>query len=146
MNLQRQHRETLLILGYMYLRMGELERAGRLFAALIAVSGERTGSSGTPGLDFLDRLAHASMAMVDLERDDPGSALDNLHKAMDGRVLSSREAALHLLRARALWRQDRREEARQAVDAFIGLGGRLDGGHSDGKAKSVRSDKSGTRA
>lgn len=146
MNLQRQHRETLLILGYMYLRMGELERAGRLFAALIAVSGERTGSSGTPGLDFLDRLAHASMAMVDLERDDPGAALDNLHKAMDGRVLSSREAALHLLRARALWRQDRREEARQAVDAFIGLGGRLDGGHSDGEAKSARSDKSGTRA
>ncbi|PKN41828.1 MAG: hypothetical protein CVU60_08700 [Deltaproteobacteria bacterium HGW-Deltaproteobacteria-18] len=146
MNLQRQHRETLLILGYMYLRMGELERAGRLFAALIAVSGERTGSSGTPALDFLDRLAHASMAMVDLERDDPGAALDNLHKAMDGRVLSSREAALHLLRARALWRQDRREEARQAVDAFIGLGGRLDGGQSDGDAKSARSDKSGTRA
>ena len=146
MNLQRQHRETLLILGYMYLRMGELERAGRLFAALIALTGERAGVSGTQALDSLDRLAHASMAEVDLERDDPGAALDNLHKAMDGRVLSSREAALHLLRARALWRQDRREEARQAVDAFIGLGGRLDGGQSGGGAKPARQDKSGSRA
>ena len=146
MNLERQHRETLLIRGYMYLRMGEMERAGRLFAALIAVSGERSGSSGVLALDFLDRLAYASMAAVDLERDDPGAALDNLHKAMDGRVLSSREAALHLLRARALWRQDRREEARQAVDAFIGLGGRLDGGPSGGGAKPARSDKSGSRA
>lgn len=146
MNLERQHRETLLILGYMYLRMGELERAGRLFAALIAVSEERTGSSGALALDFLDRLAHASMAVVDLERGDPGAALDKLHKAMDGRVLSSREAALHLLRARALWRQDRREEARQAVDAFIGLGGRLDSAQSGGGATPARLDKSGSRA
>jgi len=145
-NLERQHRETLLILGYMYLRMGELERAGRLFAALIALAGERVGSSGAPILDSLDRLAHASMAAVDLERDEPGAALDNLRKAMDARVLSSREAALHLLRARALWRQDRREEARQAVDAFIGLGGRLDGGQSGGGATPARSDKSGSRA
>lgn len=130
----------------MYLRMGELERAGRLFAALIALAGERAGDSGTQVLDSLDRLAHASMAAVDLERDDPGAALDNLHKAMDGRVLSSREAALHLLRARALWRQDRRGEARQAVDAFIGLGGRLEGSPSSVGAKSARSDKSGSRA
>ncbi len=146
MSLERQHRETLLILGYMYLRMGELERAGRLFAALIALAGERDGNSGAPILDSLDRLAHASMAAVDLERDDPGAALDNLHKAMDGRVLSSREAALHLLRARALWRQDRHDEARQAVDAFIGLGGRLEGSPSSVGAKPTRSDKSGSRA
>ncbi len=146
MNLQRQHRETLLILGYMYLRMGELERAGRLFAALIALAGERVGNSGASTLDSLDRLAHASMAAVDLERDDPGAALDNLHKAMGARVLSSREAALHLLRARALWRQDRYDEARQAVDAFLGLGGRLDGGPSGVGAKPARPVKSGSRA
>lgn len=145
MNLQRQHRETLLILGYMYLRMGELERAGRLFTALIVLAGDGAGNSGATAPDLLDRLAYASMAAVDLERDDPGAALDNLHKAMDGRVLSSREAALHLLRARALWRQDRREEARQAVDVFIGLGGRIGSERSAGGAKPTRSDTSGSR-
>ncbi len=131
MKLERQHRESLLILGYMYLRMGELERAGRLFSALIALAGTRAERTGLPALDSLDRLAHASMAAVDLERDNPGAALDHLHKAMDGLILSSREAALHLLRARALWRQDRRDEARQAVDVFVSLGGRLDVNRSE---------------
>lgn len=136
MKLERPHRESLLVLGYMYLRMGELDRAGRLFAALITLSGPRSEDGGGAALDALDCLAHASMAAVDLERDDPGAALEHLHKAMDGRVLSSREAALHLLRARALWRQDRREEARQAVEAFVGLGGRLEGSAPEGPAAS----------
>ena len=125
MSLQRAQREVLLVLGYMYLRMGEVDRAGRLFRTLIALATKREAATGT-GLDALDRLAHASMAMVNLEQDDPAAALDNLHQAMHGRALSSREAALHLLRARALWRQGRADEARQAVTMFTNLGGRFD--------------------
>lgn len=142
MNLERRHRESLLVLGYMYLRMGELERAGRLFSALVALAGSRSENEGAPAPDALDRLAYASLAAVELEHGDPGSALDHLRTAMDGRVLSSREAALHLLRARALWRQDRRDEARQAVEAFIALGGRLEG--NDGTR--VRPGATGGRA
>lgn len=144
MSLERHHRETLLVLGYLYLRTGELERAGRLFSAIIALAEDVTvPDSGQSMPDALDRLAYASLAAVDLERGDPGAALAHLHKAIDGRILSSREAALHLLRAQALWRQDRQSEARQAVEAFIGLGGRFDGTersktphtHTGGKGK-----------
>lgn len=127
MNLERRHRESLVVLGYMYLRMGELERAGRLFSALVALAGSRSENEGASVPDALDRLAYASLAVVELEQGNPGMALDHLRTAMDGWVLSSREAALHLLRARALWRQDRRDEARQAVETFVILGGRLEG-------------------
>lgn len=124
MELERQQRETLSVLGYMYLRMGELDRAGRLFAALLALGRqERSENRGAPWSDALTRLAHASLAAVDLERDNPRSALEHLHLAMDGRTLTSRHAALHLLRARALWRQGRKDEAALAVEAYVHLSG-----------------------
>jgi hypothetical protein len=116
MPLERQHRETLSVLGYLYLRMGELDRAGRLFAALLAVTGDAAP-------DHSARLAHAGLAAVDVERGEAASALEHLHEAMAGQVLSSRSAALHLLRAKALWRQGRESEARQAGDMFVHLAG-----------------------
>ena len=124
MELERQQRETLSVLGYMYLRMGELDRAGRLFTALLALAEkENPDSRDAPWRDALTRLAHASLAAVEIVRDNPKSALDHLHRAMDGRVLSSRHAALHLLRARALWRQGRKDEAGLAVEAYVHLSG-----------------------
>ena len=42
---------------------------------------------------------------------------------MDGQTLSTRHAALHLLRARALWQQGRKDEARAAVNEYLYLAG-----------------------
>lgn len=126
MELEQQHRETLSVLGYLYLRMGELDRAGRLFSALLALGQETDSGQDMPSwVQGLVRLAHASLAVVELERGNARASLEHLHQAMDGQVLSSRHAALHLLRARALWQQGRQDEARLAVEAFVHLTGQV---------------------
>ncbi len=53
----------------------------------------------------------------------PKKALQLLHRVMDGQTLSTRHAALHLLRARALWQQGRKDEARAAVNEYLYLAG-----------------------
>lgn len=126
MKLEQQHRETLSVLGYLYLRMGELDRAGRVFAALLAVGKDAEAGEDVPlWAKALTRLAHSSLAVVELERGNSRATLEHLHQAMDGQVLSSRHAALHLLRARALWHQGREDEARLAVETFVRLSGGL---------------------
>ena len=42
---------------------------------------------------------------------------------MKGRTLSSRELALHLLKAQALWLLGRKEEARASRDTYLALTG-----------------------
>ena len=41
----------------------------------------------------------------------------------EGKVEANRHAALHLLRARALWQQGRKDEARAAVNEYLYLAG-----------------------
>ena len=83
MALTQEQRNTLSILGYLYYRMGRLDNAATVFAAL-------------------DKLAP---------------------EGMDAQTLSTRHAALHLLRARALWQQGRKDEARAAVNEYLYLAG-----------------------
>lgn len=40
-----------------------------------------------------------------------------------GGPLASRDAVLHLLRARALWQAQRPDEARNALNAYLAAGG-----------------------
>ena len=54
---------------------------------------------------------------------DGAAALDHLHAAMEGVTLSSADAALHLLRAQALWQQGRQDEARTAMDTYRHMAG-----------------------
>ena len=95
MALTQEQRNTLSILGYLYYRMGRLDNAATVFAAL-------------------DKLAPEGNAE---------KALQLLHRVMDGQTLSTRHAALHLLRARALWQQGRKDEARAAVNEYLYLAG-----------------------
>ena len=74
MALTQEQRNTLSILGYLYYRMGRLDNAATVFAAL-------------------DKLAPEGMD------------------------------AMHLLRARALWQQGRKDEARAAVNEYLYLAG-----------------------
>ena len=83
MALTQEQRNTLSILGYLYYRMGRLDNAATVFAALDKLAPE--------GMDAISRRA--------------------------------RHAALHLLRARALWQQGRKDEARAAVNEYLYLAG-----------------------
>ncbi len=107
-NLTDDERLTLHVLAWLLLRMGLPERAGRVYAALADAE------------DAPDRRACAGLAAVELTRPDgdPAVALRWLNAALAGRAPSSREAGLHLMRAQALWRADRTDEARSALAAW----------------------------
>ena len=94
MALTQEQRNTLSILGYLYYRMGRLDNAATVFAALDKLAPE--------GMDAISRRAAATLAAIET---DP------------------RHAALHLLRARALWQQGRKDEARAAVNEYLYLAG-----------------------
>ncbi|WP_300778112.1 hypothetical protein [uncultured Bilophila sp.] len=111
MPLAQDQRATLSILGYLFYRMGRLDSAAKVFAALIALAPAEA------------RRACATLAAIEVERGRGQEALPLLRRVTEGRVLPSREAVLHLLRARALWQQERREEARAAVDDYLYLAG-----------------------
>ena len=97
-----EERKTLSVLAFLFFRMGMEERAKRVYAALAELS--EPGSS-----DY--RFAMSGLAAVAVEMGDGQEALAHVKEAMKGAPLSSREVTLHLLKAQALWLQDRKEEA-----------------------------------
>lgn len=105
-----EQRRALLVLGYLFLRMGHFERAKKLYAALLALNPD-------------DNWAHRSMAAALVALGDGSGALTHIDKALGTAPLSSRDNALHLLKARALWRTGRSDEAKNAVNAWIAAGG-----------------------
>ena len=111
--LGKEQQRTLHVLAYMMLRMRQQARAGRIYAALAALAPQ----------DEPDRLALAGMAALAIEEGQGAKALEYLRTAMGGRVLSSRHAVLHLMKAQALWLEGRREEARASLDEYLFLAG-----------------------
>lgn len=111
--LKESQRRTLHVLAYMMLRMGQIERAGRLYDALVHLAPE-----GSP-----DRLALAGAAAAAIGEENGAKALEALRGAMGGAALSSRKAVLHLMKAQALWLEGRREEARASLNEYLFLSG-----------------------
>lgn len=108
--LTASQQRALLMLGYLYLRMGQGKRARKLFAALVA-------------LDKDDGWARRGLAAACLALGEGEAALEHIDKAIGSTPLPSRDAALHLLRARALWLTGRTDEAQNAVHAWLAAGG-----------------------
>lgn len=113
MALSPEQRTTLSVLGYLYYRMGRFDSAAAVFSAL-------TTQAPDPA-DAVTRRSFATLAAIETERGNGEKALQCLHRALDGQNLSTRNAALHLLRARALWQQGRKDEARAAVNDYLYL-------------------------
>ena len=111
--LKERQRRALHVLAYMMLRMGQEERAGRIYAALASLA-----STDSP-----DRLALAGTAAVAISEGRGAKALEALRGAMGGSPLSSRQAVLHLMKAQAFWLEGRKEEARAALDEYLFLVG-----------------------
>ena len=97
----------------MMLRMGQQDRAGRIYAALAALAPQNAP----------DRLALAGLAAVAISAGDGAGALEALRSAMSGAALSSRQAVLHLMKAQAFWLEGRKEEARASLDEYLFLAG-----------------------
>ncbi|WP_294446098.1 hypothetical protein [uncultured Mailhella sp.] len=111
--LRESQRRALHVLAYMMLRMGQEDRAARIYAALASLA--------TP--ENPDRLALAGTAAVAISEGRGAKALEALRGAMGGAPLSSRQAVLHLMKAQAFWLEGRKEEARAALDEYLFLVG-----------------------
>lgn len=109
-SLKGDERRVLQVLGYLFLRMGQFARAKKLFSALLA-------------LDAGDTWAHRCLAAALLALGDGAAALEHIDKAVGAGPLPSRDAALYLLKARALWLTGRADEAKNAVSAWLAAGG-----------------------
>ena len=109
---------TLRVLAYLFFRMGHMERAKRVFAALAALAEPKCP----------DLQASIGLAAVALEQGRGKEALEHLRSVMENgtfkdRGLSSKEAVLYLMRAQALWMEGRREEAQDMVETYLHLMG-----------------------
>lgn len=100
--LDREHIISLRVLGFLYLRLGFADRAARLFRALLALLPE-------------DAEATLSLVVALLENGDAEAALDLLAAPFD----DSANPILLLLKARALWRLQRNEEAFRVMDRYL---------------------------
>lgn len=105
-------RKTLSVLAFLFLRMGMDERARGIYEALAELSAPESS-------DW--RFAHAGVAAVELELGNARAALEHLKQAIKSGPLSTKEAALHLLKAQALWQMGRRDEAQLARDEYLRL-------------------------
>ncbi len=109
--LNQEQRQTLHVLAFMFFRMGLMERAGRIYDGLRALS-----SPGQP-----DRLALAGLAAIALEKGNGATALGYLRQILGAGALPSRQAVFLLLKAQALWLEGRKEESRAALDEYLFL-------------------------
>lgn len=112
MELTPDERTTLSVLAFLFYRMQMDERARRIYEALAELS---------PAESSDRRFAKAGLAAVAIEAGDADLALDSLKEAMSGRPLSTKDANLYLLKARALWLAGRQDEAKAARDEFLHL-------------------------
>jgi hypothetical protein len=110
-NLDREHVVSLKVLGFLYLRLGIADRAARLFQALLALFPE-------------DAEAALSLAAALLENGDAEAALDLLETPLlAAEPASSAPPAFLLLKARTLWRLQKKEEAFLVMDRYLAAAG-----------------------
>ena len=76
-----------------------------------------------------DRQALAGLAAIAIDKGEGAKALELLRAAVEGAVLSSRHAALYLMKAQALWLEGRITEAQAARDEFLFLSDRTSKGN-----------------
>ena len=120
--------QALSVLAFMFLRMRLSTRSAKIYETLVELSdpgsaARRTALAGLAAAK-LDSIGETN---TETKREDARTtaeaALAALLEALEGRVLSTRDAPLLLLKAQALWALGREAEARDARDEFLHLTG-----------------------
>ena len=101
---------SLKVLGFLYLRLGAFDRAGRLFQALARLFPE-------------DAEIAKSLAAAELETGHAERALSLLSAPPLAELTS--DPALLLLKARAHWRLEQNEAAFAVMDVYLSLKGEV---------------------
>lgn len=107
--LTADEQKSLHILGYLYFRMGLYEKAERLLKALLIVT------ENNPQ----ERSVFALLAAVSIMQKKGAAALEYLENVFDGNVLTGRKVIYYLLKAQALFLENRSDEARNMLDMYL---------------------------
>lgn len=106
-DLEREHCDAIRLLGYILLRQNHMRDAIAVFRGLLAINPE-------------DRHAQRSLIYGYLAAGEPERALE-IAGSYVPRPRERLGATIHLLRAQALWRLGRADEARAALSRFSEL-------------------------
>lgn len=106
MLLTSEQRQTLYILGYLYIRMGLNDPAERLFKTILSLFPE-------------DKWSHRNLAVIAMRKGDSISCLTHIYKAISGERSIAKHTPLLLLQAQALWHLGRHSEARFSIQNYI---------------------------
>lgn len=118
--MRAEHRITLHVLAFLFFRMGRMESAGRIYAALRALpAGDAKGPEGAEGSARpQDWRSSAGLAAVAIEQEEGETALAHIRAAVDAANFPPHvpeRTVLDLMQAKALWLCDRKDEARGLI-------------------------------
>lgn len=114
MELRPEHYTTLHVLAFLFFRMGRMESAGRIYAALAAMA---PNAAQPP-----DWRTLAGQAAVSIELENGEAALAQVRAAKDAANFppdAPENAVLTLMHAKALWLCGNRDEARVTATALV---------------------------
>ena len=109
-------KRALSVLAFLMFRLGRETSARRYYKALTVLCDRNSPEY---------RQAMAGLASVAIETNDAPAAQEALKSIMKTGAISTKESALHLLKAQALWLQDRKLEAQNACEEYMFLSGNL---------------------
>ena len=111
MLLNHEQRNTLYVLGYLYIRMGLIDSAERLFTMLLALFPN-------------DKWVHRNLAVIAMKKKDGTACLTHIYKSIEGEKNIIKHAPMLLLQAQALWQLGRKKESRVSIENYIQIIGR----------------------
>ncbi len=109
--LDKNQKTTLEVLAYLFLRMNLWDKAERTYLTLLELT-----KNEKPNYNSL-----IALSSIYIEKKEYNKALQYINEALQFIPISSKNASAYLLKAKALWLENRYEEAKQAVEEFTYL-------------------------
>lgn len=110
-DLNKDQSTSLYVLGYLFLRMNFWEKAKETFEAIVSIEAGNKNCN----------RAYIALASIALEEHNGKEALRYLHFVMENTPISSKNSALYLMKAKALWFEKRQGEVENVINEYLYL-------------------------
>lgn len=109
-NLNRNERDSIFYLVFLYMRIGKLKQAERILKNL---------QTACPEEERTDKY----LAAIALEQEDGKKALDHLAAVLDRSKIKTQDAPLLLMQAKAQWMLGKEEESHTTLNEYLTMAG-----------------------